>query len=92
MAHTQIAPDIPKFSKRDLARLYHRRFGDDATGPERALIAAISDAGNNGFLSRKEVSYLNGILVMMQELFDPIMERRVLEPEYFADPPAPTAN
>lgn len=78
MAHAQPDPNIPKFSQNDLARLYHRHFGEDATGPERALMAAMGNPF--GYLSQDEVSYLNSVLVLMHELFDPIIQRRVLEP------------
>lgn len=78
MEHTQTSPDIPQFSKKDLARMYHRHFGADAVGPERALIAAIASA--DSYLSDEEVSYLNSVLALMHELFDPIIQRRVLEP------------
>lgn len=78
MAHTQPDPNIPKFSRNDLARLYHRHFGEDATGPERALMAAMGNPF--GYLSQDEVSYLNSTLALMHELFDPIIQRRVLEP------------
>lgn len=78
MAHTKTDPNVPTFSKNDLARLYRRHFGDDPLEPERALMAVATMQPD--YLSEDEISCINRVRVMMQELFDPIIERRVLEP------------